>query len=69
MQDIQACAIPDEGESLSWVIVQSLNIILGDLNCDMLKQNNNAVSRLCQDYILTNIIKDPTCFKENPHEC
>ncbi len=58
-------------EDLDKVIDQSLNIcdkyiVLGDLNCDMLKLNNNAVSRLCQDYNLTNIIKDPTCFKGDP---
>ncbi len=58
-------------DHLDKVIDKSLNtcdkyIVLGDLNCNMLKPGDNAVSRLCQDYNLTNIIKDPTCFKGDP---
>ncbi len=58
-------------EDLDKVIDKSLNkcdkfIVLGDLNCNMLKSSNNAVTRLCQDYNLTNIISKPTCFKADP---
>ncbi len=41
-------------------------LVLGDLNCNMLKPGENAVNRLCQDYSLKNIINSPTCFKSDP---
>ncbi len=58
-------------ERMDAIIDQNLNlcdkyIILGDLNCNMF-QTNTAVHQLCTDFNLTNIIKEPTCFKgENP---
>ncbi len=57
-------------EKLDVIIDSSLNmcdkyVILGDLNCDMLKDKNNtnAVSQLCSDFNLTNIVKQATCSK------
>ncbi len=59
-------------EKLDSVLDENFNqcdkcILIGDLNCDMLKCTENAVSKLCTDFNLENIIKDPTCFKgKNP---
>ncbi len=58
-------------EQLETVIDQNLNlcdnfIILGDLNCNMLKDSDNSVKKMCNDFNLTNIIKSPTCFKGDP---
>ena len=41
-------------------------IILGDLNCNMLSIENNAVKTLCDDLNLTNVITKPTCHKTDP---
>ena len=38
-------------------------IIIGDLNFNMLE--SNTLSRLCPTLNLTNVIKEPTCFKSN----
>ena len=38
-------------------------IIIGDLNFNMLQ--DNVLSQMCPSYNLTNIIKEPTCFKSN----
>ena len=38
-------------------------IIIGDLNFNMLQ--DNVLSQMCPPYNLTNIIKEPTCFKSN----
>ena len=38
-------------------------IIIGDLNCNMLQ--NNVLSQMCPILNLTNIIREPTCFKSN----
>jgi hypothetical protein len=38
-------------------------IITGDLNFNMLK--DNLLAQICPTYNLTNIIKEPTCFKSN----
>ena len=61
-------------EHLDTVLDTNVNLcdkymLIGDLNCDMLQMrgNENAVSKLCCDFNLVNVIKDPTCFKgENP---
>ena len=43
----------------------ALTLFFGDLNYNLL--NNNALSCICDIHGLTNLIKDPTCFKaENP---
>ncbi len=42
-------------------------LILGDMNCNMLNTSGNAVHKLCENFNLTQVIKEPTCFKgENP---
>ena len=41
-------------------------VVLGDLNCDMLKHGTNAVITLCEDLNLKNIVQKPTCFKSTP---
>ena len=38
-------------------------VIIGDLNFNMLQ--DNLLSQMCPPYNLTNIIKEPTCFKSN----
>ncbi len=38
-------------------------IVLGDLNIDMLKENNELQNELCDIYDLDNLISEPTCFK------
>ena len=38
-------------------------IVIGDLNFNMLQAN--VLSQMCPTYNLTNIIKEPTCFKSN----
>lgn len=38
-------------------------VLLGDLNIDMLHTENDLSNDLCDIYGLTNIIKQPTCFK------
>ena len=38
-------------------------IIIGDLNFNMLQ--NNTLSSICPTINLTNVIKEPTCFKSN----
>ncbi len=35
-------------------------IIMGDLNCNMLCDNDNAVKKLCTDFNLKNVISKPT---------
>ncbi len=39
-------------------------ILLGDLNIDMLVNTNDLQNDLCDIYDLTNIVKEPTCFKK-----
>ncbi len=41
-------------------------IVTGDLNCNMLKNGNNAVRALCDDFNLVNVVTKPTCFKADP---
>ena len=38
-------------------------VVLGDLNCDMLKEGSNAVKTLCEDLNLVNCVNKPTCYK------
>ena len=39
-------------------------ILLGDVNIDMLNQNDVMTSGICNVYGLSNVIKTPTCFKK-----
>ena len=57
--------------SLDIVIEKCMDItnniaIVGDLNCNMLREGSNAVKSLCDDFNLTNVIETPTCFKTTP---
>ncbi len=40
------------------------SILLGDLNIDMLKENNELQNEPCDIYDLDNLISEPTCFKK-----
>ena len=41
-------------------------IMMGDFNCDVdNKHENNKILNFCESFSLTNIVKEPTCFK-NP---
>ena len=39
------------------------NVIVGDMNIDMSKEDNVLDNQICDSYGLKNIIKKPTCFK------
>jgi hypothetical protein len=57
--------------SMDTVIDKCKNIadnvtIIGDLNCNMLKEGMNAVKTLSEDFNLINVIEKPTCFKTTP---